>query len=115
MGSLVLTEASNLSCGPAPDHGGTMSPSGESKLTVAGRNVLTIANVKAASIQGCQHQVNNVLHNCKTVTDVSQGVARRLTVGGVPVVTADLRAPVRDNSGVSVTATDAQDAKLQTE
>jgi hypothetical protein len=71
-------------------HGGTVSTSSSSKLTVAGAAVLTGDGVTGKTVAGCQTPTSNSTQPCKTVAAVSGGLASKLTVGGLPVVLEDV-------------------------
>ncbi len=86
----VLTEDTVLKCAATPDkpapHGGTLSKSGVSRLTVDGQKVLTAANVLAATIPDCANNPNASQVKCTGVSGVTPGKATKLKVDGEFVV-----------------------------
>ena len=103
----VLTEASTFSCGPLPDHGGSMSPTPADVLTIGGQRVVTFEVLAATAISGCKHQVQGAATPCTKLAPPSAGSSTTLRVGGKPVALASFAAQTLPNGAtLAVTAHD---------
>lgn len=83
----VLTEASSVTCG----HGGAVATSGDGRLRVSGSPALLEAGVVGKSVSAtppnkCATQQSNSTAPCTKVASLASGAARKLTVGGQPVL-----------------------------
>lgn len=100
-----LTTASTVTCADA----GTVTLSGQGKLTVSGNKVLASSDVSSWSISGCtQTNANAGQVPCATVVSQSGGKATKLTVGGSPVVLADLSGKTNGTPHNTLSATAGQ-------
>lgn len=86
----VLTTAATVTCG----HGGTLTLVSSAKLTVGGKPVLLAGAIKGRDVTGCltvdatdppPAGTPKALH-CRTVSAITSGLSRKLTVLGLPVV-----------------------------
>jgi hypothetical protein len=93
---VVLTKKSTISCGPLPDHGGTVSVQSSAKLQVNGQPVLLEASINNQSISGCQIKPkqppspDSKDQLCQTVSKIDDGKAQKLKVNNNPVILENL-------------------------
>ncbi len=111
--SKVITTASTVRCGALSggQHGGTVATTSDARLTVGGAAVVAADGVAGKSVSGCQTPSTNSSQPCKNVLVVSGGLASKLTVGGRPVVLADV-AGSSDGVPPGTLAADAAQDKL---
>jgi hypothetical protein len=101
----VLTESDTLTC----THAGTVSPSGSQKLKVAGKGVLTQADVSSWSFTGCTPTKQTDVA-CTQVSSIKPS-ASKLKANGSPVILAGGTA---QSNGTPPTLTEtAGNSKLQ--
>jgi hypothetical protein len=108
----VLTTASAIGCGHPPGAVGTQSTA---KLTVASHGVLTVEGVLGHGVSDCPIADSSSTVKCRTVSTVSGGKARALTVQGQAVVVEETLAGTTSGTGGAVSGqltADAQQATL---
>ncbi|MEU8421283.1 hypothetical protein AB0C15_10450 [Micromonospora sp. NPDC048835] len=98
--AFVLTTSSDVHC---PSQG-TVTPAGQSKLVVAGAQVVRLDGITGKSVAGCTIATSNSTKQCSTVVSAT-GAAGKLTVGGVGVALGSLSgATDGSTSGLSASA-----------
>ncbi len=93
----VLTKASEVLCGPTPQHGGTVAVDSAVKLRVDESPVLIESGISGKSVTGCQIVAKSDSSGtpldkpCSTVVAVTAGWATKLTADGKKVMLDSLQ------------------------
>ncbi|MET8308603.1 MULTISPECIES: hypothetical protein [unclassified Micromonospora] len=98
--AFVLTTSSDVHC---PNQG-AVTPTGQTKLTVGGAEVVRLDGISGKSVAGCTIATSNSTKQCNTVTSAT-GAAGKLKVGNVAVALDSLSGATDGSSpGLAATA-----------
>jgi hypothetical protein len=79
----VLTKVDSISCTVG---NGIVSPTGDSKLLVAGSDVLTVAKLQGQAVSGCVPPGSPPPPSCASVGTIISGSSTKLIVSGSPAL-----------------------------
>lgn len=106
----VLTSADTITCTIGQ---GTVSPSGDAKLVIAGNAVLTVAKLQGQSVSGCAPPGSPPPPSCSSVATVGSGGASKLIVSGSPVLLDQTAATSNAPAGHPIGPISATQSKLE--